>query len=60
MELGERTARMVKAKNQYDNAYDSEVTSTKGQQLADIGMNRKQASRYEQLIKPENRPIVAK
>ena len=60
MELGERTAKMEKAQGFASIIRDNGVTNvqTKEQQLADIGMNRKQASRFEQLVKPENRPIV--
>lgn len=36
------------------------VQTKKKQQLEDIGVSKMQASRYEQLIKPENRPIVEK
>ena len=43
--IGELTSRMKKASNQF--ACDSGVTGTKGKQLEAIGLNRKQASRYE-------------
>lgn len=61
MELGERTAKMEKSKEFHGNRYSSDVRSsdnTKNKQLADIGLSRQRASEYEQLVKPENKPIV--
>lgn len=60
MELGERTAKMEKAQGERNDLEHSNdiVTKSKEHQLADIGMSKMQASRFEQLVKPENRPIV--
>ena len=60
MELGERTAKMEKAQGERNDLEHSNdiVTKSKEHQLADIGISKMQASRFEQLVKPENRPIV--
>ena len=60
MELGERTAKMITAQGKRNDLElsSNSVTKSKKQQLNDIGMSKMQASRYEQLTKPENKPIV--
>ena len=60
MELGERTARMEQAQGQRTDLVQGmdEVNRTKTQQLSNLGIQRQRASEYEQLVKPENKPIV--
>jgi len=64
MELGERTARMEKGSggdrksSDFKSYHEETFENTKKSQLSDIGLTRKQAWQNEQLIKPENKPIV--
>ena len=51
MKMGQLTAMIPKAKNQYESACNTAETSTKEEQLADIGMTRQQANRFETLAK---------
>lgn len=62
MELGERTAKMGKASHDRGNQYTGgKVRSPdlgKSEKLSELGISKQRASEYEQLVKPENRPIV--
>ena len=58
MELGERTAKMEKSETAKSKVYESEARTYKKDQLHSIGLSKQRASEYEQLVKPENRPIV--
>ena len=58
MELGERTARMEQAQGQRTDKLVSTEKTSKKNQLCEIGLTEKQAWQNEQLVKPENKPIV--
>lgn len=58
MELGERTAKMEQAQGQRTDKLISSKETSKKSQLQKINMTEKQAWQNEQLIKPENKPIV--
>lgn len=60
MELGERTAKMEGKQGERNDLVRSldEVKPSKIQQLSELGISKQRASEYEQLVKPENRPIV--
>ena len=57
MELGERTAKMEKA-NKWKTSNPNSRDLTKAEHLSALGISSQRASEYEQLVKPENRPIV--
>ena len=61
MELGERTARLEKnitGRGDKVARTTGDFKPTKTKQLSDLGISTQRASEYEQLIKPENKPIV--
>lgn len=58
MELGERTAKMEKTRGNRYTVERPSVGTSKAQQLLELGISTQRASEYEQLVKPENRPIV--
>ena len=60
MELGERTAKMESARGRDKNTgtYVRALDIGKTEKLSELGLSRQRASEYEQLVKPENRPIV--
>jgi hypothetical protein len=60
MELGERTAKIEGKQGERNNFVlsSNEVEPSKIQQLSELGISKQRASEYEQLVKPENRPIV--
>lgn len=58
MELGERTAKMDTAQGKRSDKPVSTKETSKKEQLHAMKMTQKQAWQNEQLVKPENRPIV--
>ena len=61
MELGERTAKMEKNTEFHGNRYSSDFPTgknTKTEKVSNLGLTPKQAWQNEQLVKPENKPIV--
>ena len=60
MELGERTAMMTTARGQRTDKLGYAEKPSKKQQLSELNLTKEQAWQNEQLIKPENRPIVEK
>lgn len=57
MELGERTAKMEKA-NKWKTSNPNSRDLTKAEHLSSLGISSQRASEYENLVKPENKPIV--
>lgn len=57
MELGERTIKMEKS-NKWKTSFPDTRELTKANRLSELGISTQRASEYEQLVKPENRPIV--
>ena len=61
MELGERTAKMEKNTDFHGNQYSGDFShgkDTKTEKVSNLGLTPKQSWQNEQLVKPENRPIV--
>lgn len=58
MELGERTAKMEQAKGQRTDKLGYTTKPSKKKQLSAINLTKEQAWQNEQLVKPENKPIV--
>ena len=61
MELGERTAKMKKNTEFHGNQHSGDFLrgkNTKTEKVSHLGLTPKQAWQNEQLVKPENKPIV--
>lgn len=61
MELGERTAKMEKNTEFHGNQHSGDFPlgkNTKTEKVSHLGLTPKQAWQNEQLVKPENKPIV--
>ena len=58
MELGERTAKIESASGTRKDLVSHRNEVTKTEEVKKLGLTRKQAWQNEQLVKPENKPIV--
>lgn len=58
MELGERTAQIESASGARKDLVSHQNEVTKTDEVKKLGLTRKQAWQNEQLVKPENKPIV--